>query len=163
MGKSSNLTNIFQMGWNHQLDCLTWEIFATWDGLMIASTQVEVGSVLFFFVKSYHFFGRSFLAHLLWYRKKQAQWVFMVVELATWWPLSSFFSISLTRNLFDRCFFPKDPNWHLMVHWRFGLLYWIPIGSPKMKGIGILMVPIESQTTGAPNHQPINPLPPSSP
>ena len=55
-----NLTRIFQMGWNHQLDCLTWAIFATWDGLMIASTQVKVGSVLFFFRKILSFFWSFF-------------------------------------------------------------------------------------------------------
>ena len=110
---------------------------ATWDGLMF-STQV-FWVVLFFFEKNpYHFLvffclhiccgiGKSKLNGFSWWMDL-ARYMLAFVK--------DFCSISLTRNLFYRCFFSQRSK--LTSHGS--LKVWvagrIPIGSPKMKGIG---------------------------
>lgn len=56
--------------------CLTWEKMRL--GMVWCSQLRFFGSFFFFRKKSLSFFGLFLFAHLLWYRKKQAQWVFMV-------------------------------------------------------------------------------------
>ena len=80
---------------------------------MIASTQVEVGSV-FFFPYNLIIFLVVFFGTCLWYRKKQAQWVFMVDGACYMVAFVKFFSISLPETCLTVAFFPKiqtDISW----------------------------------------------------